>query len=194
MALDRADEASPRPDPPPPQQPLSLPLPDPDRRWRLPPHRSPIVSHRPSTPAISLSLAPNPDPNLRLSVLHPDPDLRWHPMIQPLPSSSAAHARVQRPESQASISSSRLAPFPSAFASLFHRRTAKTPPRSPLSHPPPPRLNLDAGFGKRARGWSSRRKALTLYCRHAKPAGGCFRGKEEIFKKKVPEADAASSD
>ena len=32
-------------------------------------------------------------------------------------------------------------------------------------------------------------------CRHAKPAGGCFfRGKEEIFKKKVPEADAASSD
>ncbi|XBI99026.1 hypothetical protein VPH35_019185 [Triticum aestivum] len=181
MALDRADEASPRPDPPPPQQPLSLPLPDPDRRWQLPPHRSPIVSHRPSTPAVSLSLAPNPDPNLRLSVLHPDPDPWWRPPIQPLPSSSTACARVQHPESQASTSSSRPAPFPSALASLSRWRTATTSPRSPLSHPPPPRIVLDV--------------LARLDCRHAKPAGGCFfRGKEEIFKKKVPEADAASSD
>ncbi|XBI60677.1 hypothetical protein VPH35_041578 [Triticum aestivum] len=145
MAPDRADEASPRPDPPPPQQPLSLPLPDPDRRRRLPPHRSPVVSHRPSTPSVSLSLAPN----LRLSVLHPDPDPRWRPPIQPLPSSPTARARVQHPESQASISSS--APVPK-------RLCLPVPPEdgddtssgwiSPedLAPPPPPPYHAAASY------------------------------------------------
>ncbi|XBI79587.1 hypothetical protein VPH35_089002 [Triticum aestivum] len=194
MAPDRADKASPRPDPPPPQQPLSLPLPDPDRRWRLPPHRSPVVSHRPSTPDVSLSLAPNPDPNLRLSVLHPDPDPRWRPLIQPS-LLLQAHALTSSARSPAS---SRPAPFPSAFASLSRRRTATTPPWSPprRGHS---RLQEKKGgaprkeevitreytvnLHKRLHGWYASSQPcyfFSRHCRHAKPAGGCFfRGKEE---------------
>ncbi|XBI33778.1 hypothetical protein VPH35_119692 [Triticum aestivum] len=202
MAPDRADEASPRPDPPPPQQPLSLPLPDPDRRRRLPPHRSPVVSHRPSTPAVSLSLTPNPDPNLRLSVLHPDPDPRWRPPIQPLPSSSTARARVQRPESRLLTTSSipeRLClPVPpedsddtSSVSSVSSTTTDARRGRSRLQEKKggAPRKEevitreYTVNLHKRLHGWYASSQPcyfFSCHCRHAKPAGGCFfRGKEE---------------
>ncbi|XBJ16018.1 hypothetical protein VPH35_007751 [Triticum aestivum] len=220
MAPDRADEAIPRPDPPPPQQPLSLPLPiqiedGGSHRIALPssptvlPHcpfhtlshptsrfRSVVAPSDPTPPFFSNRTRPRPAPRV------PSLDLLRAHSRAPLPPCPVGG---QRRHLLGWISSEDLAPPPPP---PYHAAASYSPP--PVSDTMDSVKDILGKMGKRfgeaarktenitGNFWQHREirfSSSLLYCRHAVPAGGCFfRGKEEIFKKMVPEADAASSD